>query len=101
MDVKISSEDSSCIEVMLRCLAVEGDGLGFHEANDGGLLATVMADGFKGYSSCHFIFPFEEIFPCKVNTYTPMKCMVLFFTSLLNRKFKHRAADAVVYSSTY
>ncbi|KAF3335878.1 nuclear pore complex protein NUP107 [Carex littledalei] len=48
VDVTISSEDSSCIEVILRCLAVEGDGLGFHEANDGGLLATVMADGFKG-----------------------------------------------------
>ncbi|XP_078148291.1 nuclear pore complex protein isoform X3 [Carex rostrata] len=48
VEVTISSEDSSCIEVMLRCLAVEGDGLGFHEANDGGLLATVMADGFKG-----------------------------------------------------
>ncbi|KAJ3681103.1 hypothetical protein LUZ60_015592 [Juncus effusus] len=48
VNVRICSEDSSCIEVELRCLAVEGDGLGFHEANDGGLLATVMADGFKG-----------------------------------------------------
>lgn len=32
----------------LRCLAVNGDGLGVHEANDGGLLATVIAAGFKG-----------------------------------------------------
>lgn len=33
---------------MLRCLAVEGDGLGIHDMNDGGVLGTVMAAGFKG-----------------------------------------------------
>jgi hypothetical protein len=60
VDVTISSEDSSFIEVLLRCLAVEGDGLGFHEANDGGLLATVMADGFKGYSSCLLLLPLRR-----------------------------------------
>lgn len=33
---------------MLRCSAVEGDGLGSHDLNDGGVLGTVMAAGFKG-----------------------------------------------------
>ncbi|KAI8024890.1 Nuclear pore complex protein NUP107 [Camellia lanceoleosa] len=37
-----------CIEVVLRCLATDGDGLGPHELNDGGILATVIAAGFKG-----------------------------------------------------
>ncbi|KAI8025587.1 Nuclear pore complex protein NUP107 [Camellia lanceoleosa] len=32
----------------LRCLATDGDGLGPHELNDGGILATVIAAGFKG-----------------------------------------------------
>lgn len=27
---------------------MDGDGLGLHEANDGGLLATIIAAGFKG-----------------------------------------------------
>ncbi|CAO2142575.1 unnamed protein product [Urochloa humidicola] len=48
VDVQISSRDPCCIEVALRCLAAEGDGYGLHEANDGGLLAAVIAAGFKG-----------------------------------------------------
>ncbi|KAF5192752.1 Nuclear pore complex protein [Thalictrum thalictroides] len=47
-NVSISTTDNFCIEVLLRCLAVEGDGLGRHELNDGGVLATIMATGFKG-----------------------------------------------------
>lgn len=46
--VLISSIDNSCIEVVLRCMAVEGDGIGPHDLNDGGILANVMAAGFKG-----------------------------------------------------
>lgn len=48
VNVSISSRDNYCVEVVLRCLAMEGDGIGLHNANDGGLLATVMAAGFKG-----------------------------------------------------
>ncbi|XP_017611183.1 nuclear pore complex protein NUP107 [Gossypium arboreum] len=48
VNVAISSKDSYSIEVMLRCLAVEGDGIGPHILNDGGLLSAVMAAGFKG-----------------------------------------------------
>lgn len=48
VNVSISAKDNYCIEVVLRCLAVDGDGLGPHEVNDGGILATVMAAGFKG-----------------------------------------------------
>ncbi|CAL4986239.1 unnamed protein product [Urochloa decumbens] len=48
VDVQVSSRDPCCIEVALRCLAAEGDGYGLHEANDGGLLAAIMAAGFKG-----------------------------------------------------
>lgn len=48
MNVSISSRDNYCIEVVLRCLAVAGDGIGPHEMNDGGMLGTVMAAGFKG-----------------------------------------------------
>lgn len=44
----ISPGENSCIEVVLRCLATEGDGLGLHDLNDGGILATVIAAGFKG-----------------------------------------------------
>ncbi|PQM40473.1 nuclear pore complex protein NUP107 isoform X2 [Prunus yedoensis var. nudiflora] len=43
-----SSKDNYCVEVVLRCLAVAGDGLGQQEYNDGGILSTVMAAGFKG-----------------------------------------------------
>lgn len=32
----------------MRCTAVDGDGLGLHESNDGGLLATILASAFKG-----------------------------------------------------
>lgn len=48
VNVSISATDSCSIEVVLRCLAVESDGLGPHELNDGGVLATVIAAGFKG-----------------------------------------------------
>ncbi|KAK9101593.1 hypothetical protein Scep_025023 [Stephania cephalantha] len=48
VDVSISPRDNFCLEIRLRCLAVEGDGLGRHEGNNGGVLATVMAAGFKG-----------------------------------------------------
>lgn len=48
VNVSISSSNNYCIEVVLRCLAVEGDGLGIHDMNDGGVLGTVMAAGFKG-----------------------------------------------------
>lgn len=48
VNVTISAKDNYCIEVVLRCLAIEGDGLGPNELNDGGVLATVIAAGFKG-----------------------------------------------------
>ncbi|CAL9009676.1 unnamed protein product [Prunus brigantina] len=48
INVSISSKDNYCVEVVLRCLAVAGDGLGQQEHNDGGILSTVMAAGFKG-----------------------------------------------------
>ncbi|KAL5538285.1 hypothetical protein UlMin_046327, partial [Ulmus minor] len=48
VNVSISSMDNYRIDVVLRCLAVVGDGLGAHELNDGGILGTVMAAGFKG-----------------------------------------------------
>ncbi|KAL0907305.1 hypothetical protein M5K25_021705 [Dendrobium thyrsiflorum] len=48
VNVSVSLTNNDCLEVALRCLAIEGDGLGLHESNDGGLLATVMAAGFKG-----------------------------------------------------
>lgn len=48
VNVSISLRDNYCIEVVLRCLAVVGDGIWPHEMNDGGILATVMAAGFKG-----------------------------------------------------
>lgn len=57
VNVAISARDNYCVEVVLRCLAVEGDGLGLHERNDGGILAAVMAAGFKGIKMiviCHF-----------------------------------------------
>ncbi|CAL5379236.1 unnamed protein product [Camellia sinensis] len=53
VSVSISSTNSYCIEVVLRCLATDGDGLGPHELNDGGILATVTAAGFKGYCTRH------------------------------------------------
>ncbi|KAI9102934.1 hypothetical protein K1719_023373 [Acacia pycnantha] len=48
VNVSISPKDNYCIEVVLRCLAVAGDGLGPHELNDGGILGAIMAAGFKG-----------------------------------------------------
>lgn len=50
-NVAIFPGDNSCIEVVLRCMAAEGDGLGPHDLNDGGILATIMAAGFKGVLS--------------------------------------------------
>lgn len=48
VSVSISSRDNYCVEVGLRCLATDGDGLGPHEVHDGGILATVIAAAFKG-----------------------------------------------------
>ncbi|KAJ0075045.1 hypothetical protein Patl1_33743 [Pistacia atlantica] len=48
VNVSTSLSNNYCIEVVLRCLAVQGDGLGSHDLNDGGILGTVMAAGFKG-----------------------------------------------------
>ena len=64
INVSISSRDKYCIEVVLRCLAVAGDGLGPREFNDGGVLGIIIAAGFKGsnISWCtinYIFFPFE------------------------------------------
>ncbi|KAG0461623.1 hypothetical protein HPP92_021920 [Vanilla planifolia] len=48
VNVSSSVTNNYCVEVKLRCLTMEGDGFGDHESNDGGLLARVMAAGFKG-----------------------------------------------------
>ncbi|KAM4110697.1 hypothetical protein ACJW30_05G011300 [Castanea mollissima] len=48
VNVSVSARDNYCIEVVLRCLAVAGDGIGPHELNDGDILGTIMAAGFKG-----------------------------------------------------
>ncbi|GER45054.1 hypothetical protein STAS_21968 [Striga asiatica] len=48
VNVSTSPKDNSCIEVVLRCMAVEGDGLGPHAFDDGGILGNVLAAGFKG-----------------------------------------------------
>ncbi|XP_022146714.1 nuclear pore complex protein NUP107 [Momordica charantia] len=48
VNVSIASGEGFCIEVVLRCLAAPGDGLGHHEVNDGGILSSIMAAGFKG-----------------------------------------------------
>ncbi|XP_020240328.1 nuclear pore complex protein NUP107 [Cajanus cajan] len=48
VNVSISSRDSYCIDVVLRCLAIAGDGLEPRDLNDGGILGTIMAAGFKG-----------------------------------------------------
>ncbi|XP_059287658.1 nuclear pore complex protein NUP107 isoform X1 [Lycium ferocissimum] len=48
VNVSISSKDNYCVEVVLRCLATENDGLGPHQFHDGGILAAVLAAGFKG-----------------------------------------------------
>ncbi|RZB58998.1 Nuclear pore complex protein NUP107 [Glycine soja] len=47
VNVSISSRDSYCIDVVLRCLAITDDGLEPHHLNDGGILGTIMAAGFK------------------------------------------------------
>lgn len=48
VNVSIASGEGFCIEIVLRCLAAPGDGLGHREVNDGGILGCVMAAGFKG-----------------------------------------------------
>lgn len=48
VSVTRSVRDECSIEVILRCLAIEGDGIGPHEVSDGGILSTVLAAGFKG-----------------------------------------------------
>ena len=48
VSVSRSARDEYSIEVILRCLAVAGDGLGTHAVNAGGHLSTVLAAGFKG-----------------------------------------------------
>lgn len=48
VNVSISSKDNYCIDIVLRCLAIAGDGLEPHDLNDGGILGTIMAAGFKG-----------------------------------------------------
>ncbi|XP_075087245.1 nuclear pore complex protein NUP107 isoform X1 [Nicotiana tabacum] len=48
VSVSISSRDNYCVEVVLRCLATEKDGLGSHQFHDGGILAAMLAAGFKG-----------------------------------------------------
>lgn len=48
VSVSISSRDNYCVEVVLRCLATENDGLGSHKFHDGGILAAMLAAGFKG-----------------------------------------------------
>ncbi|KAG9154958.1 hypothetical protein Leryth_012143 [Lithospermum erythrorhizon] len=48
VNVSRSLKDTFCIEVVLRGKAIEGDGLGTHDLNDGGILASVIAAGFKG-----------------------------------------------------
>jgi len=40
--------DENCINFVLRCSAVKGDGIGPCTAEDGGLLASVIAAAFKG-----------------------------------------------------
>lgn len=53
VNVSVSARDNYCIEVVLRCMAVAGDGIGPHELNDGGTLGTIMAAGFKGMWDNH------------------------------------------------
>lgn len=48
VNVSVSAKDPCCIEVVLRCLATEGDGIGQHKLKNGGVLASVLAAGFKG-----------------------------------------------------
>ncbi|AET01826.2 putative nuclear pore protein 84/107 [Medicago truncatula] len=48
VNATISSRDHYCIDVVLRCLAIVGDGLRPHDFNDGGILSTIIAAGFKG-----------------------------------------------------
>ncbi|KAJ8539332.1 hypothetical protein K7X08_013584 [Anisodus acutangulus] len=48
VSVSISSRDNYCVEVVLRCLATENDGLGPHQFHDGGILAAMLTAGFKG-----------------------------------------------------
>eukprot|EP00252_Welwitschia_mirabilis_P023223 TRINITY_DN6524_c0_g2_i1.p1 TRINITY_DN6524_c0_g2~~TRINITY_DN6524_c0_g2_i1.p1 ORF type:complete len:680 (-),score=154.29 TRINITY_DN6524_c0_g2_i1:328-2253(-) len=47
-DVSVSPKDEYCVNIILRCLAVEGDGLGECTTEDGGIIASVLADALKG-----------------------------------------------------
>ncbi|KAL9401835.1 hypothetical protein Peur_005684 [Populus x canadensis] len=51
VNVTISPRDNYCIEIVLRYLAVEGDGLGSHQVNDGGVLVENTAVLSDEYSS--------------------------------------------------
>ncbi|KAJ9568502.1 hypothetical protein OSB04_004468 [Centaurea solstitialis] len=48
VNVSISAKDSCSVEVSLRCLATENDGIGPNKLADGGVLAAVIAAGIKG-----------------------------------------------------
>ena len=61
---------------MLRCLAVAGDGLGQQEHNDGGILSTVMAAGFKGKQYCWYCSSFV---PCMSATLVLELIVILEF----------------------
>lgn len=61
VNVSISSRDSYCIDVVLRCLAIAGDGLEPHDLNDGGILGTIMAAGFKGSNIIKLVTSIREL----------------------------------------
>ncbi|KAJ7559069.1 hypothetical protein O6H91_04G068600 [Diphasiastrum complanatum] len=48
VDVSINSKDGSLVDVCLRCLPIEGDGIGLATHNDGGLLAEIVVVAVKG-----------------------------------------------------
>ncbi|KAK4267210.1 hypothetical protein QN277_024022 [Acacia crassicarpa] len=49
VNVSMSPKDNYCIEVVLRCLALAGDGLGPHELNDGGYSQRHYGCWFQRY----------------------------------------------------
>lgn len=88
--VSISTTDSYCIEVVLRCLAIEGDGLGQHELNDGGILATVIAAAFKGNEPCWLVF-------IHIFTFTTSMCVLEgIFWKLLRVNEHHRIMHPIL-----
>ncbi|CAM6042536.1 unnamed protein product [Sphagnum compactum] len=48
VDVQKSTKDGSCVDVQLRCVSIEGDGVGTAIAHDGGLLGSILALAAKG-----------------------------------------------------